>query len=85
MFQNKAYFQNGQNKNNPNTPSPKEKKYKSETAIVVQPRFEEPLYRNYDVYQTSGVSDKPKHGPGAGWHDMQKYKSIKEFIGTINK
>lgn len=76
MSQNKnAYFQNGQGKDNPNTPTPKKKKYKSEKAIVVQPRFEEPLYRNYDLYNVPG-----KHGPGAGWHDMHKFKSIKEFL-----
>lgn len=86
MSQNKsAYFQNGQGKDNPNTPSPGKKKYKSEKALLVQPRFEEPLYRNYDTYDVPGVSDKPKHGPGAGWHDMEKYKSVKEFIEARRK
>lgn len=83
MSQSKnAYFQGG---GGVNEPTPGKKKYKSEKAIVVQPRFKEPLYRNYDVYETEGVNGKPKHGPGAGWHDMSKYKSIKEFIEAKRK
>jgi hypothetical protein len=66
-------------------PTPKKKKYKSDPAIVVQPRFEEPFYRNYDLYEAPGVSDKPKHGPGAGWHSMQNYKSIKDFLKSRRK
>lgn len=86
MSQNKlGYFQNGQDKDNPNTPAPKKKKYKSEPALVNQPRFKEPLYRNYDLYDVPGVSDKPKHGPGAGWHDMHKFKSIKDFLASRRK
>lgn len=73
----KAYFQGG---GGVNEPTPKKKKYKSDTAIVVQPRFEEPLYRNYDLYDTPG-----KHSPGAGWHSMQKYKSVEEFLKAKRK
>lgn len=78
MSQNKqAYFQGG---GGVNEPTPKKKKYKSEKAIVVQPRFKEPLYRNYDLYNVPG-----KHGPGAGWHDMHKYKSIADFLKAKRK
>lgn len=78
MSQSKqAYFQGG---GGVNEPAPKEKKYKSEKAIVVQPRFKEPLYRNYDLYNVPG-----KHGPGAGWHDMQKYKSVSDFLKDKRK
>ncbi len=73
----KAYFQGG---GGVNQPTPKKKKYKSDPAIVVQPRFEEPFYRNYDLYDTPG-----KHSPGAGWHSMQKYKSISEFLEAKRK
>lgn len=86
MSQSKnGYFQNGQGKDNPNTPTPKKKKYKSEPALVNQPRFEEPLYRNYDLYDVPGVSSKPKHGPGAGWNEMDKHKSIKDFVKSRRK
>lgn len=85
-MQNKsAYFQNGQGKDNPNTPTPKEKKYKSEPALVNQPRFKEPLYRNYDLYETEGVKGPAEHGPGVGWHDMHKFKSIKDFLASKRK
>jgi hypothetical protein len=57
-----GYFQGG---GGVNQPEPKKKKYKSDPAIVVQPRFKEPFYRNYDLYNTPG-----EHSPGAGWHDM---------------
>lgn len=72
-----AYFQGG---GGVNEPTPGKKKYKSEKAIVVQPRFEEPLYKNYDVYNVSG-----KHGPGAGYHDLQKYKSVSDFLKAKRK
>jgi len=73
MSQNKkAYFQGG---GGPNEPTPKKKKYRSEKAIVVQPRFEEPFYRNYDLYDVEG-----EHGPGTGAYRMDKHKSIKEFL-----
>lgn len=69
-----AYFQGG---GGVNEPAPKKKKYPSDKAIVVQPRFEEPFYKNYDV--------PGKHGPGAGWNDMGKYKSISEFLKDKRK
>lgn len=72
-----AYFQGG---GGVNQPEPKKKKYKSDPAIVVQPRFKEPFYRNYDLYNTPG-----EHSPGAGWHDMEKYKSIDEFLKAKRK
>lgn len=73
----KAYFQGG---GGPNKPEPKKKKYKSDPAIVVQPRFKEPFYSNYDLYNTPG-----EHSPGAGYHDMEKYKSIDEFLKAKRK
>jgi hypothetical protein len=57
------------------TEEPKSPQYKPERAIRVQPRFEDPLFRNYDVYETSG-----KHSPSAGWHSMHRYKSIADFL-----
>jgi hypothetical protein len=75
----KSYFQGTEE------PTPKKKKYESEPRIVDQPRFVEPFYRNYDVYETEGVDGPAKHGPGAGWHDMGKYKSIKEFLAEKRK
>jgi hypothetical protein len=77
-----AYFQGG---GGVNEPTPKKKKYKSERAIVVQPRFKEPLYRNYDLYEVPGVDGPAKHGPGAGYHHMHKYKSIKDFLSDKRK
>lgn len=78
-----AYFQGG---GGINEPTPGKKKYKSDKAIVVQPRFKEPFYRNYDLYDAPGVDGKePKHGPGAGWHSMQKYKSVQEFLAARRK
>lgn len=78
MSRNKSsYFQGG---GGVNEPSPKKKKYKSDPAPRVQTRFKEPLYRNYDLYDVPG-----KHGPGAGWHSMQNYKSIQEFLKAKRK
>jgi hypothetical protein len=68
----KAYFQGG---GGVNEPTPKKKKYKSEKALLIQPRFEEPLYRNYDVYDVGG-----EHTPGTGAYHMDKHKSVKEFL-----
>jgi hypothetical protein len=82
MSSKKAYFQGG---GGVNEPTPKKKKYKSEPAILVQPRFKEPFYRNYDLYETEGVNGPAKHGPGAGWHDMKKYKSLSDFIKDKRK
>lgn len=77
MLQNKkGYFQGTEE------PTPKKKQYKSEKAIQVQPRFKEPFYRNYDLYDTGGNS---KSGPGVGWHSMHKYKSIQEFRDAKRK
>lgn len=81
MLQNKhGYFQGTEE------PTPKKKKYKSEKAITVQPRFKEPLYRNYDLYETEGVDGMAKHGPGTGlYQNMNKYKSVKDFIDKKRK
>lgn len=72
-----AYFQGG---GGVNEPTPKKKKYKSDKAIVVQPRFKEPFYNNYDAYETPG-----EHSPGSGWHSMENYKSISEFLKAKRK
>ncbi len=72
-----AYFQGG---GGVNEPTPKKKKYKSEKAITVQPRFKEPLYRNYDLYDVPG-----EHGPGPGWHSMQNFKSVQDFLKARRK
>jgi hypothetical protein len=73
MVDKKGYFQGG---GGVNEPTPKKKKYKSDKAIVVQPRFKEPLYHNYDLYETPG-----EHSPGAGlYQNMDKYKSVSDFI-----
>jgi len=78
-----AYFQGG---GGVNQPTPKKKKYKSERAIVVQPRFKEPLFDNYDLYETEGVDGPAKHGPGAGFYqNMSKYKSVGDFIDKKRK
>jgi hypothetical protein len=69
-----AYFQGG---GGVNEPTPGEKKYKSDPAIVVQPRFKEPFYRNYDIYEIPGFEHI---GPGAGWHSLQNYKSVQDFL-----
>jgi hypothetical protein len=72
-----AYFQGG---GGVNEPAPGKVKYPAQPAITVQPRFVEPFYRNYDLYYTEGVNGPPQHSPGAGWHHMNKYKSIKEYL-----
>lgn len=73
VSQKVAYFQGG---GGVNEPTPKKKKYKSDPALVMQPRFKEPLYKNYDLYETPG-----EHSPGAGFYqNMEKYKSVKDFI-----
>lgn len=76
MSQNKkAYFQGTEE------PTPKKKKYKSDKAVLVQPRFKEPLFRNYDLYETKG-----KHSPGAGFYqNMDKYKSVDDFLNKKHK
>jgi hypothetical protein len=74
MENKKAYYQGG---GGVNEPTPGKKKYKSDTAITVQPRFVEPFYRNYDLYTIPGMEDV---GPGTGWHGLQNYKSVQEFL-----
>jgi len=71
-----AYFQGG---GGVNEPEPKKKKYPSEKAEKVEPRFDEPFYRNYDLY------DVPGPGPGGGYHTIQRYKSISEFLKNKRK
>ena len=79
----RAYFQGG---GGVNEPSPGKKKYKSDKAIVVQPRFKEPFYRNYDLYETEGVDGSAKHGPGSGlYQNMSKYKSVSEYLENKRK
>jgi hypothetical protein len=70
----KGYYQGG---GGVNEPTPGQKKYKSDPAIVVQPRFKEPFYRNYDLYTIPGMEDI---GPGTGYHGLQNYKSVQEFL-----
>jgi len=70
----RAYFQGTEE------PTPGKKRYPSEKAIVVQPRFKEPLFRNYDAYETPG-----EHSPGAGWHSMHHYKSVADFLKAKRK
>jgi hypothetical protein len=73
-----AYFQGG---GGVNEPTPKKKKYKSEPKLVDQPRFKEPFFRNYDLYETEGVDGKAEHGPGAGlYQHMSDYKSVADFL-----
>ncbi len=69
-----AYFQGG---GGVNEPTPGKKKYKSDPALVVQPRFKEPFYRNYDLYTIPGMENV---GPGTGWTGLQNYKDVKEFL-----
>jgi hypothetical protein len=80
MSKNKiAYFQGG---GYGNEPTPGKKKYKSDPAIVVQPRFKEPFYRNYDLYKIPGMEEI---GPSAGWHDLQNYESVQQFLEASRK
>jgi len=79
MSNKKAYFQGG---GGVNEPTPGKKKYKSDPAIVVQPRFKEPFYHNYDLYKVPGMEEV---GPGVGWHDMQNHKSVQEFLDARRK
>lgn len=77
MSQNKkAYFQGTEE------PTPKKKKYKSDPALVVQPRFKEPFYHNYDLYDVPGFEHI---GPGSGRHQMNNFKSVKEFLNNKRK
>ena len=74
----KAYFQGGGGVE----PTPGQKKYKSDPALVVQPRFKEPFYRNYDLYTIPGMEEV---GPGTGWHGLQNYKSVQDFLKDRRK
>jgi hypothetical protein len=73
----KAYFQGG---GGVNLPTPGKPKYKVEPSITVQPRFVEPFYRNYDLYDVEGLNGPAKHGPGSGWNHMDEFKSVKDFL-----
>jgi len=75
-----AYFQGG---GGVNEPTPHKKKYKTDPSIILQPRFVEPFYRNYDLYQTEGV-DNPL-GPGSGWSHINNYTSIADFLSAKRK
>lgn len=68
----KSYFQGG---GGVNEPTPGKVKYKADPAIVVQPRFKEPFYRNYDLYDVPG-----EHGPGSGWSHLNEHSSVTEFL-----
>lgn len=72
-----GYFQGG---GGVNEPEPGHKKYPVDKSIVVQPRFKEPFYRNYDVYDTEGVDGPAQHGPGSGWNHMDEHQSVEEFL-----
>src|SRR5271166_4525721 len=77
MINKRSYYQGG---GGVNEPTPGEKKYKVDKAITVQPRFVEPFYRNYDLYDVPGVDGPAKHGPGSGYSHMNEFKSIKDFL-----
>ena len=74
MLNKKSYFQGG---GGVNEPTPGKRKYKADPALVVQPRFKEPFYRNYDLYTIPEMEDV---GPGTGYHGLQNYKSVQEFL-----
>jgi hypothetical protein len=75
LLHKKSYYQGTEN------PKPKKQQYKPEKAIVVQPRFKEPFYKNYDLYETEGVSGPAKHGPGSGFYqNIKNYKSVSDFL-----
>jgi hypothetical protein len=61
-------------------PKPKKQQYKPEKAVLVQPRFEEIFYKNYDLYDVPG-----KYGPGSGWNEILQYKSVKDFLNKRRK
>lgn len=81
MSQNKkSYFQGTEE------PTPKKTKYKPEPAPKAQPRFKEPLFKNYDLYETEGVNGPAKHGPGTGFYQhMNEYKSVSDFLSKRRK
>lgn len=81
MSRNKEGYYQGTEK-----PAPKKQKYKPEPAAPAQPRFKEPFFKNYDLYETEGVDGPAKHGPGAGlYQNMDKYKSVSDFLAKKRK
>lgn len=75
MSQNKySYFQGTEK------PTPKKTRYQPDNNVVVQPQVTEVFYKNFDLYQTPG-----KHSPGAGYHQLTKYKSVKDFLKNKRK
>jgi len=74
----KSYYQGTEQ------PTPGKNQYSSDSAIVIQPRFKEPFYKNFDLYQTEGVDSMSKLEPGTGWSNINKYKSINDFIDNKN-
>jgi len=83
MSQNKkAYMLGGEKAHEEATTK---RPYKADPALVMQPRFKEPFYHNYDVYEVDGVDGKAEHGPGEGWHAMQNYKSVADFLKDRRK
>lgn len=65
-------------------PTPKKRKYKPDPKVIDEPRFDEPFYKNYDLYNVPTLSGKPM-GPGAGYHDLMKYKSVSDFLKKKRK
>lgn len=74
-----AYFHGGEGINELTL---SKKKYESDPAIVVQPRFKEPFYHNYDLYTVPSMKDT---SPGAGWHSLQNYDSVQSFLEDRRK
>ncbi len=75
MLKNKhSYFQGTEQ------PTPKKQQYKPEKSILVRPRFVQPFFKNYDLYETKG-----KHTPGAGYHSLMNDKSVKNFLKKKRK
>lgn len=78
-----TYFQGG---GDVNEPTPKKKKYKSDAKLIDQPRFKEPFFTNYDLYETEGVDGKSKHSPGVGFYqNLNDYKSVQDFLKKKRK
>jgi len=71
QFNKLSYFQGTEE------PTPGKKQYKSEPALVIQPRFKEPFYYNYDLYAIPGMEEI---GPGTGYHGLQNYQSVEQFL-----
>jgi hypothetical protein len=69
----KAYFQGTEE------PKPGQTQYPPDPAVVIQPRFKEPFYRNYDLTDP-GLDQEPVNSPGIGWHSMHNFKSIQDFL-----